>query len=478
MLSLNMKRLLNVLYSLLPSKGMQALSFIFALMIIVIMNISPAQARVAVQEITGTLTPENFTTFFDVRKVSAGEKLFVFVEAISGDLKPSIFLEDSGDKPVQSVNTSGNQTKATFQHTFSQSGRIYRIRISGLRDNGTVTSGDYRLLVGINEPKVVTGTAVTKGSQILHLPLQVKIGVKMQQITSVDQKSENFGVVASLMMEWHNPKLAFNTDECQCRYKIFKGDDFSRFASEKGIMWPDITIFNQQGNRWIQNRIVVIWPDGRAIYFERFSVTLQAPDFDFRKFPFDTQQFFIRVDSVLPEEFVVFTDMKGFSEVGKQLGEEEWIITKFDTHITTETASTQRASSRFSFRFQAHRHLNYYIFRIILPLLIIILVSWFTFFLKDYGKRVDVAGANLLLFVAFNFTISNDLPRLGYLTLMDTIIISGFIVTSMTVITNVYLKRKEITGRGRLAERIDKYGIWVYPFAYVASIIIGLLFFS
>lgn len=473
-----MKRLLNVIYFPYTSKGRQVLSFIFTFAIIFLMNISPAQARVAVQEITGTLTPENFTTFFDVKRVSAGEKLFVFVEATSGDLKPSIFLEDLSDKPVQSVNTSGDQTKATLQHTFSQSGRIYRIRISGLRDNGTVTSGDYRLLVGINAPKILTGNAVTKGGPLLKLPVQVKIGVKMQQITYVDQKSENFGVVASLMMEWDDPKLSFNTDECQCRYKIFKGDDFSRFSSEKGIIWPVFTIFNQQGNRWIQNRIVVIWPDGRVLYFERFSVTLQAPDFDFRKFPFDTQQFFIRVDSVFPEEFFVFNELEGYSEVGKELGEEEWIITKFDTHITTETESTQRASSRFSFRFEAHRHLNYYIFRIILPLLIIILVSWFTFFLKDYGKRVDVAGANLLLFVAFNFTISNDLPRLGYLTFMDTIIISGFIVTSMTVITNVYLKRKEVTGRGRLADQIDKYGIWVYPFAYIASIIIGMLFFS
>ena len=473
-----MKRLLNVIYFLYTSKGRQALSFIFTFTIIFLVNISPAQARVAVQEITGTLTPEKFTTFFDVRRVSAGERLFVFLEATSGDLKPSIFLEDLDDNPVQSVNTSGDQTKATLQHTFSQSGRIYRIRISGLRDDGTVTSGDYRLLVGINAPKVLTGDAVTNGSPVLKLPVQVRIGVKMQQITQVDQKSENFGVVASLMMEWDDPKLAFNTDECQCRYKIFKGDDFNRFSLEKGIIWPDFTIFNQQGNRWIQNRIVVIWPDGKVLYFERFSVTLQAPDFDFRKFPFDTQQFFIRVDSVFPEEFVVFTDLEGYSEVGKQLGEEEWIITKFDTHITTETASTQRASSRFSFRFEAHRHLNYYIFRIILPLLIIILVSWFTFFLKDYGKRVDVAGANLLLFVAFNFTISNDLPRLGYLTFMDTIIVSGFIVTSLTVITNVYLKRKEVTGMGRLADQIDKYGIWVYPFAYIASIMLGMLFFS
>ena len=473
-----MKRLLIALCLLVSSKGGKILFFILTFTIIFLVNLSPAQSRIAVQEVTGTLTPENSSTFFDINRVSAGEKVFVFVEATSGDLKPAIFLEDLSDKPVLSVNTSGNQTKVTLQHTFSQSGRIYRLRISGLRDDGKVTSGNFRLLVGINEHKVMTGSAKTKGNPILHLPIQVKIGIKMQQITHVNQKSENFGVVASIMMEWHDPKLTFNTDKCQCRYKILKGDDFSRFALEKGTAWPDFTIYNQQGNRWMQNRIVVIWPDGKVLYFERFSVTLQAPDFDFRKFPFDTQQFFIRVDSLFPEEFVVFNELEGFSEVGKQLGEEEWIITKFDTHITTETASTQRASSRFSFRFEAHRHLNYYIFRIIMPILIIILVSWFTFFLKDYEKRVDVSGANLLLFVAFNFTISNDLPRLGYLTLMDTIIISGFLVTSMTVITNVYLKRKEITGRGRLADQIDKYGIWGYPIAYIASIIIGMLFFS
>jgi len=159
---------------------------------------------------------------------------------------------------------------------------------------------------------------------------------------------------------------------------------------------------------------------------------------------------------------------------GEQLGEEEWLVTDFDTSVSSQTASTQLASSRFTFGFHARRHLQFYVFRFLLPLLIIIVVSWVTFFLKDYGKRVDVAGANMLLFIAFNFTISDDLPRLGYLTLMDTILVTTFLVTALVIVFNVYLKRLEVDGKGALAHRIDKYGIWFYPLAYLIGI--GLVY--
>jgi len=304
-------------------------------------------------------------------------------------------------------------------------------------------------------------------------PTPVKIGIKLQQITNVDQRAENFSVGATLMMRWHDPALAYSpdSDPCRCRFKTLKESNFDQLIMEKGRKWPEFTIYNQQGNRFSQNRLFGIFPDGDVLYFERFTTTLQAPDFNFRRYPFDRQQFFIHVDSVYPKDFYVFTDLEGFSEVGARLGQEEWKVQRFDTLVSSVTASTRGATSRFSFRVEAQRHRTYYIFRILLPICIILVVAWVTFFVRDYGRRIDLSNGVLLLFVAFNFTISNDLPRLGYLTFLDTIIFSAFIVTSLVVIINVYLQRIESADRRESAHRLDRYVRWGYPATWLVLVL-------
>ena len=92
---------------------------------------------------------------------------------------------------------------------------------------------------------------------------------------------------------------------------------------------------------------------------------------------------------------------------------------------------------------------------------------------------IEVTSGNLLVFIAFNFTISNDLPRLGYLTFLDTILISTFVVSALVIILNVYLKRLEVRGFQERAHRIDRVVIWLYPLAYlVGGLVVTLLFFT
>jgi hypothetical protein len=446
---------------------------------IAVFNRMASLGGAAVQEVTGSLSEEEISTYYNLNPVNAGATLYAFAGTTSGNLKPVILLEDFGGKPLRSANFSAEQSGAAFEYTFGSNAINHRLTISAGRDNGTITTGDYRLLVGINAPEVLTGNAMNRGLSVFRQPTQVKIGLKMQQITHVDQKTENFGVVATLQMEWRDPNLAFSPDTCQCRFMVFKGDSFNTFIAEKGITWPEFKIFNQQGNRWSQNRFGAVYSDGKVIYYEHFSVTLQAPDFDFRKFPFDHQRFFIHVDSVFSEVYYIFAPLEDFTEVGERLGEEEWIVTRFGGSFNSEIADVEEGNSRsrFTFRFEARRHLNYYVFRIFLPILIILTVSWFTFFLRDYGKRVDVASGNLLVFIAFNFTISNDLPRLGYTTFMDTILVCAFVVTSLVLIFNVTLKRLDVDGKKAFVQHVDRYLIWLYPLAYILGVFVVRIFF-
>ena len=105
------------------------------------------------------------------------------------------------------------------------------------------------------------------------------------------------------------------------------------------------------------------------------------------------------------------------------------------------------------------------ILRIFTPLIILVFVSWATFFLEEFRKRIDIAGSNFLLFAAFNFAILNDLPRLGYMTFLDFILVAMFIITGLIIVFNVRLRQLRIKDKDALARKIDAYALkWVYPF--------------
>lgn len=320
-------------------------------------------------------------------------------------------------------------------------------------------------------PQVSEGTLYVSRRE---RPIKVAVGIEVDQITSVDQKAENYGAVVAIRMKWHDPALAFE-DTQGTGFRQFKPEDLVDHAKALGSVVPRFVVQNQQSNRWIHEDLAVVLPDGTAFYAEKSSLTLQAPHFDFTRYPFDRQSFYFKIVSAYPDDVVTFAKLPLDSGLDSTLGEEEWVLSDASMEIGTTKGLTGLDSSSATLTFTGSRHVTYYTTRLFLPMLILVVVSWAAFFLDDYRKRAEIAGANLLVFVAFNWTISSDLPKLGYVTFVDFILQWMFIVTGLLIVFNVVLTRLQVAGRQGLATRLDNYAIkWIYPLGYAAIVVVAV----
>lgn len=303
----------------------------------------------------------------------------------------------------------------------------------------------------------------------------VHVAVRVDQIVGIDQKSENFRAVFATLMRYKDPKLAYERAPDDLPFRMFTLDEFLKLVQEHETHWPEFVFSNQQGRLDVAAQLILLSPIGDVTFFERATMTFQAPDFDFRSFPFDEQIFHIRITSVLPLGFYHYEPIEGVSGMGEQLGEEEWVVEDFQTKVHEVETAVGTISSEFLFSFIAHRHLVYYVARLFIPMFIILMVSWATFQLKDYVKRIDVGITNLLLFIAFNFTVSSDLPRLGYVTAMDAFMTGAFIITGLVVLVNVAFRRMQTEGQEARVERLDRIAVWGYWPAYILGMSVALL---
>ena len=429
-----------------------------------------------VQEFSGSLNADKPALPVKLSDLNPADTLYVHLQATSGDLKPILMLRDYGYKPIRVANLNGQASSASFQQAFPEGGANYFLDIRAATSDGQMTSGDFILQVGLNAPEVLEGQGQANSESLLKLAIPVQVGLKLQQIINIDQPNEIMNDVGTLKLEWTDPALAFDPDDCDCTSRLYTENSYNKFLEDVKGKWPDFTFFNQQGNRWSQNRLIEVESNGHITYLERFSSNFQI-DFDWTAFPFDTQDFYLKVDMLYPEDDYVLIPMQDFSEIDPHHGEDEFVLTDFDTQISTEVSSTQAPISRFTFHFSAPRHLDYYVFRFFIPILLIVVVSYITFFLKDYTRRIEIATGNLLLFIAFSFSLGDNYPRMGYLTFMDAIMAITFIINTLVVVLNVYFKYLEQKDQREKADRLEAPFNYIYPLAYLLAFGLTALLF-
>lgn len=59
-------------------------------------------------------------------------------------------------------------------------------------------------------------------------------------------------------MVWQDPYLALSPDKCHCAVKMMDINDLKTLIKKNAILFPAVTFFNQQGNRWSESQQVFI----------------------------------------------------------------------------------------------------------------------------------------------------------------------------------------------------------------------------
>ncbi len=244
---------------------------------------------------------------------------------------------------------------------------------------------------------------------------------------------------------------------------------------------PRLTIIGQQMAWKSYPESVEIQPDGTVIYRQkvwgRFSQPLMLRDF-----PFDQQELSIHIVSAgLREDDVKMVpfvnDAGNTSTIASKFSLPDFDIVSWNASPKPYYPSQEEVGlAGYEMKISISRHATYYILKVIVPLCLIVVMSWLPRWIDpgQIGTNIGISTSSFLTLIAYLFAITVLLPRVSYVTRMDRfILISTLMVFAglIQTVANTVLIRRE---KKQLAERIDRWSRIVYPVLLV--IVLGVSF--
>jgi hypothetical protein len=306
-------------------------------------------------------------------------------------------------------------------------------------------------------------------------PVDVEVGLYVTNFVGIDETRESFEVGGYLTAKWKDPRLVLSPDQAarQSGPRAFRVED----------LWtPAIESANSISHKTSQYFLTAD-KDGMVTYVERFDANL-SNDFDLRTFPFDTQQ--------LRFQFHPFISAASDIRFAKQALPSTGISPEQHTELaawrihgvryTTEKIAGDRdlpIINGAAFEIGVTRRSGFYVWKIFVPLMLLTMIPMVTFWIdvSQFDWVLKIPMTMLLSMVAFEFTIARDLPRIGYLTFLDTVFLASFTFCFLCIfeILIVFLLQKN--GRRALAVTLHRAGKWAYPVGYFGLIFILALGF-
>ena len=327
-------------------------------------------------------------------------------------------------------------------------------------------------------------------------PFITNIDLLIEDIHHINGKDLDFDASFSLWIDWKDPRLTELFKEKNLYtgkgkpYWLCDYEPDALWGSQKRILDPGIEFFNRKDKPDFQSGMVDwvdLFSDGTIETRLRDSAKFKSNTFDFRRFPFDTQVLSFELWSEFPSTMFSLEAspiMKRYKETLYNFAGEEGIVipgwnlmeVEYETYEYLEDDGFPYKG--FILYMEVKRQSAYYLYKVIIPIIFILSISWSVFWIRgdELEAKANITIVCLLALIAYNFIIDEDLPKLAYLTFLDSFILLSYFYTGIATILCVSsFLRKRVTGQE--ISRIDKQAQWIGPLSYFGILFSLLIYF-
>jgi hypothetical protein len=307
----------------------------------------------------------------------------------------------------------------------------------------------------LREPPISDGRQVT-----------VAVALGLLNVTDIDEVGQRFHVNAYLFMGWHDPRL---------RYVQTPQQPDSNFYAKGEIWSPTVEVINAVDPRQSYDTRLKANADGAVKYVERFSVAATS-EFVLRSFPFDSQTLELVIRPYIGErkDFSLIADRRRtrvVPEFKTYSSLASWDLRGSDARAATAQGADGEPVPEVRFQISLKRKSAFYVYKVIIPLLLMVALSWTVFWVDpaDLATQVQIAVTTVLTIIAFAFAISASLPRVPYLTFIDAFFLSCYVFVFIAIIELMSVHLSHRTREGDLAVRIRRHSRWAVPLAFLIT---------
>jgi hypothetical protein len=229
----------------------------------------------------------------------------------------------------------------------------------------------------------------------------------------------------------------------------------------------------------------ITFPDGRHYQSMRIEGRFFQP-FSLRRFPLERHTVSLSIeDNTYASDKIVYRFDKKHSGLDVGLDIPGWTVGSWNgsqgvhhyaSNLGDETVGAETSDySTIRFEVKVSRPVNYFIWKMLLPVMIILLACWTALLLhpSQLSSRAAMTGTALLTTVFMQQGYTSNLPELNYLVLMDKIYVVVYlliIISLVQVVIQGALEKRHTKDDFRKAAIIDKVSVVIQTVIFVVSL--------